>query len=128
MTPLLALPMLLLSILAAAGAQAKGIGCRELSYPERAQVVIVAEDIVFNGVPMAAWELRWNEPPEKLRAFYRAGWEARGNRVTENAVGEWKTVATADGSCFYTVQTKSTATGSYALIGVTKAPNNASPP
>ena len=120
--------LLLVSLLVAGNAAAKGIGCRELPYPERAQVVIVADNMVFNGVPMAAWELRWSETPEKLRSFYRKTWEARGNNVTENVVGEWVTVATADGSCFYTVQTKAASAGSYALLGVTKAPSNATPP
>jgi len=128
MKQLLTISLLALFGLVAPGIEAKGIGCRELSYPERAQVVIVADNMIFNGVPMAAWELRWSETPEKLRAFYRSTWETRGNKVTENAMGEWKTVATADGDCFYTVQTKPTATGSYALIGVTKAPSNANPP
>ncbi|MCK9382145.1 MAG: hypothetical protein M0P95_13925 [Sulfuritalea sp.] len=102
-----------------------GIGCDPLGYPEGAQVVVVADNLLFNGVPMANWELRWRESPERLRAFYRSGWEARGDRVVETEFGGWKTVATRDGECFYTVQTKAAAGGTYALIGVTRPPANA---
>lgn len=105
-----------------------GIGCDALGYPDGAQVVVVADNMLFNGVPMASWELRWREPPERLRAFYRNGWEARGDRVVETEIGDWKTVATRDGECFYTVQTKAAAGGTYALIGVTRPPANAVQP
>ncbi|HEX8988863.1 MAG TPA: hypothetical protein VF816_12965 [Rhodocyclaceae bacterium] len=112
--------------LALAAPVAAGVGCRPPGYPEGAQVVIVADDMVFNNVPMAAWELRWREPPERLRAYYRAEWEARNQRVSESTVGEWVTVGTLDGQCFYTVQTRAAAGGgSYALLGVTRAPETA---
>lgn len=113
-------------VLAAAPLRAgAGIGCDALGYPEGAQVVVVADNMLFNGVPMASWELRWRESPQRLRAFYRNAWEARGDRVVESELGDWKTVATRDGECFYTVQTKAAAGGTYALIGVTRPPENA---
>jgi hypothetical protein len=118
--------MAALAALALSAPVAAGVGCRPLSYPEGAQVVIVADDMVFNNVPMAAWELRWREPPERLRAYYRALWEGRNQRVSETTAGEWITVGTLDGLCFYTVQTKAAAGGgSYALIGVTHSPPTA---
>jgi len=117
------LPWALVALLP--GVASAAMGCRPLSSPQGAQVVVVADDLVINNVPMATWEIRWRESPERLRAYYRNLWETRGGRVVETEAGEWKTVATLDGECFYTVQTKPVATGSYGLIGVTKPPANA---
>jgi len=102
-------------------------GCRTLSYPDGAKVVIVADDMEFNGIPMAVWELRWKESPERLRDFFRKDWEARGDKVFDTETGLWKTIATSEGGCFYTVQTQAASDGSHALIGVTHKPTSARP-
>jgi len=94
--------------------------CRSLSYPDGAQVAIVADDMEFNGIPMAVWELHWSGTPERLRAFFRLDWEGRGDKVVETEAGLWKTVGTWEGGCFYTVQTRAVSGGSHALIGVTR--------
>lgn len=108
------------------GAAARdNIGCHDPAYPQGAKVLIVASNMVMNGVPMAINELRWNEPPEQLLRFYRGRWEALGQKVFETPVGEWRTVGTLDGECYYTVQVKAAEDGSYALVGVTRAPRNA---
>jgi hypothetical protein len=104
------------------------IGCRSLPYPENAKVLIVASNMVMNGVPMAINELRWKESPEQLLRFYRSRWEALGHKVFETPVGEWLTAGTLDGECYYTVQVKAAADGSYALLGATRAPRNAASP
>jgi len=100
-------------------------GCRTLDYPDGAKVVIVADDMEFNGIPMAVWELRWKETPEKLRAYYRKDWESRSDKVYESEAGIWKIIATSEGGCFYTVQTRAVSDGSHALIGVTRKPTSA---
>jgi hypothetical protein len=103
----------------------EGIGCRSLPHPEDAKVLIVASNMVMNGVPMAVNELRWKESPEQLLRYYRSRWEGLGQKVFEAPVGEWRTLGTLDGECYYTVQVKAAEGGSYALLGATRAPPNA---
>lgn len=118
----------LVFVAAAAGAAAReDIGCRSQPYPDGARILIVASHMVMNGVPMAVNELRWKEPPEQLLRFYRGRWEGLGQKVFEAPVGEWRTLGTLDGECYFTIQVKAAEGGSYALLGATRAPATAAP-
>jgi hypothetical protein len=117
--------LILFTLLPGGAAARDNIGCHDPAYPQNAKVLVVASNMVMNGVPMAINELRWNEPPEQLLRFYRSRWEALGQKVFETPVGEWRTLGTLDGECYYTIQVKAAEDGSYALLGVTRAPRNA---
>ncbi len=95
--------------------------CASLPTPPNSRVVVVAQDMVVNGVPMSANELHSKQTPSDVVRFYRSEWESRSQRVLETNEGEWKTLATKDGNCFFTAQIKAGVdSGTYALLGVTQ--------
>ncbi len=95
--------------------------CGSFPAPPNSRVVVVAQDMLVNGVPMSASELHSKQMPSDVMRFYRVEWESRSQRVLETNEGEWRTLATKDGNCFYTAQIKMGAdAGSYALLGVTQ--------
>lgn len=126
MTRRLHLTLALLGLLA--GPAAAGVGCRDFPMPDRSRVVIVAEDMVVNNVPMAVRELHSRQAPDEIIAFYRMRWEAQGQKTLLTDSDGWRTLATRDGDCFYTAQTRTAADGgTYALLGVTRSTGQAGP-
>lgn len=101
--------------------------CRDLPLPVEATASIVAQEMVMNGVPMSIKELRSRQAPEQVQRFFREYWKGQGQRVLENMINGWQTLATQDGPCFFTVQTKAgDKGGTYALLGVTRSPDGPS--
>ncbi len=95
--------------------------CPGFATPPSSRIVIVAQDMVVNGVPMSASELHSKQSPNEVLQFYRREWEARSQRVLETSEGGWRTIATKDGNCFLTVQIKSgSQSETYALLGTTQ--------
>ena len=113
------MPMLLAAC-ALLYAQHAAAGCQRFATPESSRVVIVATDMLINGVPMSVQELHSGRSPDEVARFYRSDWESRRQRVLETNEGGWRTLATKDGDCFFTVQIKPGPNqGTYALLGVT---------
>ena len=108
---------------AAAHARDEANGCREFAVPRGAQLLYVAADMAVNGVPMSIKEMRTKDSPETVLAFYRAEWGRRRPGFFENPLEEWRTIATMDGPCYYTVQVRPQGGGTYALLGVSRSPN-----
>ena len=95
--------------------------CSGFTTPPNSRIVIVAQDMVVNGVPMSASELHSKQSPNDVLQFYRREWEARSQRVLETNEGGWRTLATKDGTCFQTVQIRSSnRSETYALLGTTQ--------
>ena len=95
--------------------------CANFATPPNSRVVIVSQSMIVNGVPMSASELHSKQTPSDVMRFYRGEWESRNQRVLETSEGDWKTLATKDGGCFFTVQIKpGIDSGTYALLGVTQ--------
>lgn len=108
---------------AAAHARDEANGCREFAVPQGAKLLYVAADMAVNGVPMSIKEMRTQDSPEAVLAFYRSQWGRGKPGFFENPLQEWRTIATFDGPCYYTVQVRAQDGGSYALLGVSKRPN-----
>lgn len=116
----MSLPMLLLAACALLYAPQAAATCQRFPVPEASRVVIVSNDMLINGVPMSISELHSKRGNEEVARFYRSDWEGRRQRVVETTEGGWRTLATKDGDCFYTVQIKPAPDqGTYALLGVT---------
>jgi hypothetical protein len=95
--------------------------CPSFPTPQSSRVVVVAQDMVVNGVPMSASELHSKQSPADVARFYRGEWESRSQRVLETMDGDWRTLATKDGQCFFTAQIKAgVGSGTYALLGTTQ--------
>lgn len=110
----------LLVVIAALVASQAQAACERFAVPEGGRVVIVAKDMMMNGVPMSVRELHSGKAPDEIARFYRGEWEGRRQRVQDILEGGWRTLATKDGDCFYTVQIKSDGgQGTYALLGTT---------
>jgi hypothetical protein len=108
---------------AAAHARDEANGCREFAVPRGAQLLYVAADMTMNGVPMSIKEMRTKDSPDAVLAFYRHEWGGRKPGFFENPQDEWRTIATFDGPCYYTVQVRPQGNGTYALLGVSRRPN-----
>jgi hypothetical protein len=115
-----------LSLVSACGiahARDEAIGCRAFAAPEGAKLLYVASDMQVNGVPMSVKEMRTKDAPEAVLGFYRREWSRNRSGSFENAMPEWRTIATMEGPCYYTVQVQAQGSGTYALLGVSRRPN-----
>jgi len=118
-------PILLAASLACActaWARDEASGCRAFATPDGAQLLYVASDMEVNGVPMSIKEMRTKDAPDAVLAFYRREWGRGKPGFFENPMQEWRTIATVDGPCYYTVQVRADRKGTYALLGVSKRP------
>lgn len=116
----MSLPMLLVAVCILAYAPQASAVCQRFPVPDASRVVIVSNDMLVNGVPMSVSELHSKRSTDEVARFYRSDWEGRRQRVVESNEGGWRTLATKDGDCFYTVQIKpGPDQGTYALLGVT---------
>lgn len=96
--------------------------------PEGAGIVQVADDMVFNGTPMKAWEVSIPEAPESVIAFYKAHWSAKqdngapGHKLDKQA--GWVIISRLENGFFITVQVPSApALHTQALFGITDIGN-----
>lgn len=97
------------------------VACDRFAAPDAARLVVVADDMLVNGVPMRASELHSRLDPQTVAQFYRGTWEGKKQKVQETAQAGWTTLSTRDGDCFFTAQIRAADDhGTYALLGVTK--------
>lgn len=123
----LALALFVMSVSTLGFAIQSAKGCRAFPLPDDAKATIVAQEMTVNGVPMAIKELRSRQAPAQVQRFFRDYWVAQKKAVLENTINGWQTLATQEGPCFFTVQTKVTEQGgTYALLGVTRSPDGVS--
>ncbi len=81
--------------------------------PSLTRLEWVAEDMVYNGVPMRIQYFHTRLSQAELLAFYRQRWTDGGRKgYVENTVGPWKTISRAAGSFFVTVQIRPLKSGS----------------
>ncbi|HZQ74536.1 MAG TPA: hypothetical protein VFB08_16590 [Burkholderiales bacterium] len=118
-----ALLAMLLGIACAASARNEPNGCRAFPTPDGAKLLYVASDMVLNGVPMSIKEMRTKDAPEAVLAFYRREWGSRKPGSFETPTQDWRTIATFEGRCYYTVQVRAAGSGTYALLGVSRKPD-----
>ena len=118
-----ALFMSLLGIVCAASARDEASGCRAFPTPYGAKLLYVASDMLVNGVPMSIKEMRTRDAPDAVLAFYRREWGTRKPGSFEMPTPGWRTIATFEGPCYYTVQVRAQDNGTYALLGVSRRPN-----
>ena len=123
-------PARILCVLACAAALEGGASageeanrCRAFPTPGGARLLYVASDMLLNGVPMSIKEMRTKETPDAVLAFYRREWGSRKPGLFENVAQGWRTIATLEGRCYYTVQVRPDGGGTYALLGVTRRPD-----
>jgi len=118
-----ALFAIFLGVAAIASARDEANGCRAFPAPNGAKLLYVASDIVLNGVPMSIKEMRTKDAPEAVLAFYRREWGSRRPGSYETPTQDWRTIATFEGRCYYTVQVRPEGSGTYALLGVSRKPD-----
>jgi hypothetical protein len=113
----------LAALAAGAVARDEASGCRAFSAPDGAKLLYVASDMLVNGVPMSIKEMRTKDAPDSVLAFYRREWGARKPGSFETRTPGWRTIATFEGPCYYTVQVRPEGGGTYALLGVSRKPS-----
>ncbi len=98
----------LLLLLGAAPAQA----WTTVEEPPLASLEWVAQDMVYNGVPMRIQFFRSKAAPPEVLAHYRQRWTDGGRRhYVENNLGPWKVISRALNDYFVTVQVRPAAAG-----------------
>ncbi len=118
-----ALFVICLGIAGIVSARDEANGCRAFPTPSGAKLLYVAPDIVLNGVPMSIKEMRTKDAPDAVLAFYRGEWGQRKPGSFETPTQDWRTIATFEGRCYYTVQVRPEGGGTYALLGVSRKPD-----
>jgi len=106
-----------------AAARDEANGCREMPVPDGAKLLYVASDMSMNGIPMGIKEMRSKDSPDAVLAFYRNAWGGKRPGYFETPVEDWRTIATYEGRCYYSVQVRPQGNGTYALLGVTRRPD-----
>ena len=126
----LALRLLLCATAAAfaAGASAK----TTFPAPDDAVITSVGENMQLNGVALSAWELRSEDPPERVLEFYRRLWAKGGpdggKAYVENKLGNWTVITHVEDGNIYTAQVQAdegAGKGSVALLGISNLPRRA---
>ncbi|HUR21033.1 MAG TPA: hypothetical protein VMZ90_09520 [Vicinamibacterales bacterium] len=102
--------------------------CPGFPIPHEGRAVWVAEDILFNGIPMQIKEYKTALTPAQVMAFYKSQWGSAPPYFHEYDVGEWKAIATLKERCFYTVQLQADGSGTRALLGISARPRDGTPP
>ena len=96
--------------------------------PKDSQMIVVSEDMIYNGVLMRSWELNSNKGAEYIKKFYTKLW---GKNATDDNPGylidefeNWTIVSRVDGDFLLTVQIDSgnKITG-HALLAITNLPS-----
>jgi hypothetical protein len=96
--------------------------CPEFPIPKKLKAESVAQQMDFNGIPMAIRRIEGEQSPESVLAFYREKWAATAKLrgPEEYPVGPWKVIASLRENCFYTVQVKPFGKGGVeGLLGLT---------
>jgi len=99
----------------------------DVPMPEDAQAVEVAEDMLFNGLPMSTRKFRTRTSPEQVRRFYRGEW---AGELVENDLGGATVLGHLEGRHYITVQVEGMGGGTEATVGImdTRAGRPAQPP
>lgn len=120
------LPALLLLLAGAAMAEKDALReCPEFPAPKKAKLEAVAQQMEFNGIPMAIRRIESEEAPQAILAFYRDKWAAteKSRAPAEYPLGPWQVIASMRENCFYTVQVKPFGkNGSEGFLGLTAPP------
>lgn len=111
--------------LATSGGAAKV--CPDFPAPKTARLQTVSQQMDFNDVPMNIRRFDSAEVPENILAFYRGLWAATAKMPgpVEYPLGQWKVIASQQGSCFFTAQVMSDGkTGSTGFLGASAPPSD----
>lgn len=59
----------------------------EMPFPENSSLVIVSENMIFNGLPMKTWELKALMSPKELLRFYENVWAEPAEKTSQDIPG-----------------------------------------
>jgi hypothetical protein len=105
---------------------ALGAQCKQPAIPAGLRVQMIAPDMRNNGMETNIRAFNSPQPVGSVLTYYRDLWAplATSERPgsLEHDLNEWKIISTVEGDCFTTVQVRTEASGSYALVSVIKKP------
>lgn len=89
--------------------------------PPGATAQVVADEMVFNGIPMSVRAFESKRTVDEIVAFYQRRWKRR-NRPDPvvNEMGPWTVVGVREGDYYLTVQAKEARNGSMGFMGVSR--------
>jgi hypothetical protein len=103
-----------------------GAQCKEPAIPAGLRAQMIAPDMRNNGMETNIRAFNSPQPVVSVLAYYRDLWAPLATNERpgslEHDLNEWKIISTVEGDCFTTVQVRTEAGGSYALVSVIKKP------
>ncbi|MDX1548933.1 MAG: hypothetical protein R3278_00100 [Lysobacter spongiicola] len=90
----------------------------DVPLPEDADAIDVAENMLFNGLPMSTSKFRTRARVDEVKQFYRKRW---AGEVVENELGTATVLGHFDGRHYITVQIESMGGGTEATVGIMDA-------
>jgi len=91
----------------------------EFIYPAEATAQVVAQDMVFNGIPMRVLTFQSKLSSDQMVKFYQRRWKRHGApEPALSKLGEWRIVGMMDGEYYKTAQVKAERDGSTGYLGI----------
>lgn len=96
--------------------------------PENSSIVVVADKMLFNGIPMKTWELKALMKPDELQKFYMTAWAVPSDSADINTPGHliktipgYRVISRVEENYLLTVQVRDQKTASSrALLAISK--------
>lgn len=99
----------------------------QIPMPEDSSLVIVSEDMVFNGIPMKSWQLTTTLSKDELIEFYSDAWKKSDRQLLSGAPGyqiqdeaPWIIISRIENGYLMTVQLNKKSEFGKALLGISK--------
>ncbi|GGZ98335.1 hypothetical protein GCM10008090_03460 [Arenicella chitinivorans] len=107
--------LFIVGVLLFSDARAKGYP--EFPYSKNMDVVIVADNMDFNGLEMRAYQFKSKDDEEDIVAFYESEW---GDEMTNVLFGDWRILSHREGDYLMTVQIEqNTMAVTHGTLGIT---------
>lgn len=107
--------LLVFSLALCSNANAKGYP--EFPYSKNMDVVIVADNMDYNGLEMRAYQFKSKDDEDEIVAFYQSEW---GDEMTNVLFGDWRILSHREGDYLMTVQIEqNTMAMTHGTMGIT---------
>ncbi|BCV30656.1 MULTISPECIES: hypothetical protein [Shewanella] len=96
----------------------------EIQFPDSATVEVVAEEMVYQGTPMATWVMRDKSNQMMTAAFFKRQWQGKSERFDEQMFGQDYIINSLQPPFLLTARIRKDFDGVLAYIGISKDPGS----
>jgi len=91
--------------------------------PSGSNVGWIAQDVVYNGIPMQIRDMKSSAPPQDIVAFYRKQWQKTPkDKLILEKKAPWYLIHRFTDTIFYTVEVRPLREGSQAILTMSRLP------